>query len=353
MLITIKSHLLRMIKDKKLIIGVFMAPIVVVFLLFMISNPKNAIKSMKINVVDLNQTSDSQAFISAIKENTEFDFSLVELSNAEENLSNGYISGYLVFNKGFSKSILNNSKLDYDVYVSNGTDITPLINVLQTTALSFVSENSLPLTLSVDKSSATNKYPLSMLLSFIVNFIMFSMIYIVQELYDLKQTKILSRISTAPKTSFELIGSIWISMLVIILVQIATIDILCKMLFGMYLIPKSLSVLVMIVIFSLLVLSIGICISRLVKNGSVIALFANLIILPTGMISGTFMPTSFMPESLSKLGSLTPQYWIYNGIIQAAEAPNLSLLNNILVLGLMATLFFIIGSYKYKNHTIA
>lgn len=353
MLLTTKSHLLRMIKDKKLIIGVFMAPIIVVLLLFMISNPKNAIKTMKINIVDLNQTSESQAFISALKEKTEFDFTLVEMSNAEENLSNGYISGYLVFNKGFSDSILNNSNLDYDIYTSKQTNITPLINVLQTTALSFLSENSLPVTLRLDKSSATTKYPLGMLLSFIVNFIMFSMIYIVQELYDLKQAKILSRISTAPKTSFELIGSIWFSMLVIILAQITTVDILCKILFGMYLIPKSLSVLVMIVIFSLLVLSIGICISRLVKNSSAIAVFANLVILPTGMISGTFMPTSFMPEALSKLGSLTPQYWIYNGIIQAAEAPNLSLLNNILILGLMATLFFVIGSYKYKNHTIA
>lgn len=349
MLISIWGHLSRMFKDKKLIGGIFLAPLVVLLIIYMISNPQNAIQPIRVGIVDLDASETSSAFIQALQASESF--VLVESSKAAavEALKRNQISAYALIPAGFSQAFYKGDTAAYQVVAKAQSNLRPLQDWLTSGSMALLDPQLKSWQLDIHKEVAPSQYPLKLLLNFMVNFFMFSMIYIVQELYDLKHWKILSRISCAPKSNLQFLAEIWLSMLGILLLQISCINLVSKKLFKAYLIPIHWHSFILVALFAILILAIGLSLSKLIKNSSLIALWINLIVLPTGMISGTFLPADMMPEALTRLGLIAPQFWFSKGIIDIYQQSPIYGPYPFIVLGLMAVLFLIIGSHKYAS----
>lgn len=102
--------------------------------------------------------------------------------------------------------------------------------------------------------------------------------------------------------------------------------------------------------FALLVLSLGVFLSRVCKNPNLVPAFVNLIAIPTGIISGIFLPPQLMPKFMSNFSFLGPQYWIFTGIDKLNSGLGVaSILPNVAVILLITLCFFAAGTYKLQR----
>jgi ABC-2 type transport system permease protein len=102
--------------------------------------------------------------------------------------------------------------------------------------------------------------------------------------------------------------------------------------------------------FIIVNLSLGVLLTRLCKETNTIGVWANIIILPTGMVSGIFVPTQFLPDFLKPFSVLAPQHWVMTGIQKMNAGENLmSILPNIAVLLLFAVCIFSAGIFRFDR----
>lgn len=151
------------------------------------------------------------------------------------------------------------------------------------------------------------------ILNFLINYMMFSMIFIGTDLTTLKQENILRRLTAMPVKTVDLYGGQMIAFLSLLTLQIIEINVLIYIVIGA---PLSLNLALstgILVLMAALVLCFGLLVTRLTENNALIPVVCNLITIPLMMISGTFMPVDSMPI-LSKLKFFSPQYWVVDAI---------------------------------------
>lgn len=187
----------------------------------------------------------------------------------------------------------------------------------------------------------------TMIIGFIINFMMFSMIYIVHEIIHLKSNNILRRSFSAPYKSYQLLGGVLLSMFALLLIQVLVLNIVEYLILKEFILKGFLGM-VIIIPFIFSILGFGLLLARLVKNADIIPLFANLIIVPTGLISGTFLPKNMAPKFLEKFAFLSPQYWVMTGL-NSLENNLSTTISSIAILSLLALSLLALSSHNFTN----
>lgn len=340
-------NLKRMLKDKKALIGILMAPVIIMFIFGLIIPNGEAIMTLDIGVVDYSNSNESEFIINELKKDETYNVVIMEENEINSDIKNKFISMGLVIPKelvnGKNIKILKTENSQYQLLQSK------INNILRELAFLESVPNLQEDNRAIEYISNYVSTKWDFIMGFIINFMMFSMIYIINELMDLKKMNILKRCYTTPYSSFSLLGGIMLSMFFLLGLQIIVINIMTYILFQEFLIKNIIGGIILFTPFILVVLGIGIIISKIWKNPDVTPIIANIIIIPLGMVSGTFMPKGMLPSFLDKFAFVAPQYWIGNGIEKLNQGQMLEIMPNVIVLTLIALCLLSVSSYNFKG----
>ena len=186
-----------------------------------------------------------------------------------------------------------------------------------------------------------------LVLSLIINFIIFSANNISSEILNFKKQNILKRAITTSNRGFEIIGGIYLGMILIQSFVYMSVYICGKFIIG-YSFDNLAFILINTIVASIFSVSLGVFVTRLFQNESVVALAVNIVGISTTFLSLHSM--GFMGLSMSKspwillnIGKFTPQYWIFDSI------KNSSIFPNIFIVILMSLVLFTAGNIKVRD----
>lgn len=333
--------LLKMLKDKKAIIGIIIAPVIIMFMLSFMGNGTPS--DITIGLMDYNKSDMSEFLISQLEKDTTIHVRQMSEEEINENLEKQNISVGIVIPKDFNNQV-NILKTDENAYYVLKNKVNNILKEL-------ILIGNVPEIQKINHVKYINHYKSSnktFIIGFLINFMMYSMIYIITELMDLKKNNILKRCYTTPHNSFQLLGGIMIAMFFLVLIQFVAINIMSLILFKELLFTNIIGALIIFVPFIFAILGLGLLISRVWKNPDLIPVVANLIIIPTGMVSGTFMPKEMLPDFLTKFAFLAPQHWVANGLQNINESLTTAL-PSIVILILLALCLLTASSYNFSN----
>lgn len=188
----------------------------------------------------------------------------------------------------------------------------------------------------------------------IVSFLMYSMMYIVMDLYALRKEKILFRSLSTPNSNSEVLGSIFLSLLVILFMQSALLVTITKFAFNIYWGKSMTAVMLVFLALDLVVLSAGIVAARLAKSEEQISPIVSLIVTLTCALGGSFMPLDQIPnfpEVLKKAAYFTPQNWAVSALNDVAlkNSGVYDILPKLFILLLFAGVFFAAGALQFRE----
>lgn len=334
-------NLKKMLKDKKALIGIIMAPVIIMVLLSFVG--MNTSSEITIGLVDYSNSHGSRYIINQLEKDTSIKVSQMSEDAIYENLKKQNLTTGIVIPKDFNNQV-KILKTDDNTYYVLKNKINNIMKEL--ILIGEVSDEQKKSTVRYINYYQSSKK--KFMAGFIINFMMFSMIYIINELMDLKKYNILKRCYTTPHNSFQLLGGIMIAMFLLIMIQLVAVNVMSLILFKELLFSNIIGAFIIFIPFIFAILGLGLLIARIWKNPDLTPVIANLIIIPTGMVSGTFMPKEMLPDFLTKFAFLAPQYWVANGLQNINESFSLAL-PSLVVLVLLALCLLAISSYNFST----
>lgn len=188
----------------------------------------------------------------------------------------------------------------------------------------------------------------------IVSFLMYSMMYIVMDLYALKKEKILFRSLSTPNSNSEVLGSIFLSMFVILFMQSALLVAITKFVFNIYWGKSMIPAMLVFLALDLVVLSAGIVAARWAKSEEQISPVVSLMVTLTCALGGSFMPLDQIPnfpDALKKIAYFTPQNWAVSALndVTLKNSGIYDILPKLFILLLFAGVFFAAGALQFRE----
>lgn len=188
----------------------------------------------------------------------------------------------------------------------------------------------------------------------IVSFLMYSMMYIVIDLYSLKKEKILLRSLSTPNTNSKIAGSIFLAMFMLLFMQSLTLIIITKFVFNMYWGKSLFAVMLVFLTLDLVVLGAGLVAARWAKSEDQIAPVVSIVVTLTCALGGSFMPLDQIPNLpaiIKKISYFTPQNWAISALndITIRNVGVYNIIPKLLILILFAGVFFAAGAIQFRE----
>jgi ABC-2 type transport system permease protein len=354
----------RISKDPSLLLGIFTFPVLAVILLSILtSGGITNISPISVGISDNDKSKLSEEFINELSANKNFNISVYEDPEGRKAFGEHKIPSLLIIPEGFFEKSLNGQTIQLELVRSSGIPKDVLVGTAEGLIKKILKKEIIASLKDPDKIVKESEYlsleisvkasqaNITLLISIIITLMMFSSIFLAFEINNIRQKKLLFRFYSTPNTPRVLTGSILLSMFFWFCIQAIVLFSLSSYFLKSPLISQNiLSAGVLFGSFILFNLSLGVLIAKICKNSSLISAFANLIIVPTGMISGTFVPRELLPIFLEPFSVLAPQYWLMDGIEKINLGRNfLSIMPDILVILLFALCFFSAGIFRFKN----
>ena len=179
-------------------------------------------------------------------------------------------------------------------------------------------------------------------LNMIISFVLFSSIGISMELFELKRQNILKRSFTTSNKPRTIIGGVLAALFLISSLGYSGIFLLNLFINSNSYLNKAPIIILNIVFLVLLALSLGVFITRIIKNENLISIVLQIIISFTCFVGGSFMPIDLLPKGIRVFSKFTPQYWA----LQSIDTGNVWLS---FIVVLFALALFTAGTFKTKN----
>ncbi|WP_055666770.1 ABC transporter permease [Desnuesiella massiliensis] len=346
-------HLNRIFNDKKVIIIMFIIPAIIISFFSLMSKKSGDLKinPIKIGIVNKDERTSSQELIDYLKESKKFNMSFFNEEDGLKALGQNKVQALLIISKDFSEKLSQKSMPELEIKKpKEGSTYLSLMQSVNSFLGKKLYNKSSEVTKEVlsDSSDRVNFNPI--IPNFIMNFVLFSMIYITNELLEMKSNKTLLRSFSTPNSKIKILLSVLLSMFLLLTLQTLILIGISKYIFKFYWGSSFIGLLLVVFALVYVALSIGLLVSRFAKNQGQVAGFVNLIVTPTCIISGSFMPQEFLPEVFKKLAYFTPQNWSSNAITDLAlkNAGIINILPNVIVLLLFGTAFLTASQYIVK-----
>lgn len=353
-LIVLKSNLKRITKSKKIVIANFLVPAIVILTLGFMFNRITGTDN-EYAIINSDRGIYGEEFIKEIEKNSKVkvyqkdegiervrkkrislcyeipeDFSeLISKGEKPQIISHKIESGVEPGNFQLSANSLINKMILREELKNNRKSIS-------LEALSYEKNNIN--VIGKDKEAMSDIITLNM----IISFILFGSIGISMELFELKRQNILKRsfaTSNKPKT---IIGGILVALFLISSLGYSGIFLLNLFINSNSYLNKAPIIILNIMFLVLLALSLGVFITRIIKNENLIAVVLQIIICFTCFVGGSFMPIEFLPKGIRVFSKFAPQYWA----LQSIETGNVWLS---FIVVLFALALFTAGTFKTKN----
>jgi ABC-2 type transport system permease protein len=167
----------------------------------------------------------------------------------------------------------------------------------------------------------------------------------IMDLLNLRKGKILERFLSTNNRGYEIMGSIYLSMLIVQGVLYSASFVVMEVAFKYNF--QNFGILILnILLMSMVCISLIVMLSRIFKEPSVASVVLNLTTMSMFflyIIGMTGETSSKVPAVIVTLSKFTPFYWSLGSIEQSVLFPN------VIILILMALVFFSAGSIRYSN----
>lgn len=136
--------------------------------------------------------------------------------------------------------------------------------------------------------------------------------------------------------------------LVVSMLQIAMVLIGLSLL-GVNFFAPVIAIYLILVAFSLCVISLSVLIAIVAKSGNAATATIGFVVSPSCMIAGCMWPIRYMPEVLQKLAYLMPQRWVLDAIIMLQKDKSIvDIMPNLLVVSAFTMFFALLSVYKLR-----
>ncbi|NKF06700.1 ABC transporter permease [Clostridium gasigenes] len=346
-------------KDYVSIGCMFILPIAVVIFVNFISGPGPSSKSLNLKVAMVNlDTGDlGKELVEKINPPSVYD----NKEEALEGLKNYNVIAIYEIPENFTNQINDNKKPtinSYKLEAGNSVQIFEVqieekvnelfkVQILKNSNIinneNEVNKNIINIQYDMEKNimGGTEFMPIVMIMFFLVSFSS----NISTDLLKLRQGKILERFLSTANKGYEIIGSIYISMVITQTIMYTASFIVMKLILKIKFVNFEFLVL-NIALMSMISISLAIMVNRIFKIPGVASLVLNLIsiimffLYMAGLIGET---SSNILQIIITLSKFTPFYWALGSIEKAVLFPN------IFILILIALTFYSAGSIRYSN----
>lgn len=353
-LIVLKSNLKRILKNKTLIFANFLIPLAIV-LIFGFIFKNTSMDSKKDIIINSDRGVYGEEFIKELKINSKIE--VYEKNDAIERLKKKRITVCYEIPENFSEligkgekpkiisySLEKNMNLGNFEFNANSVINKMLLKGELKNSGSDVSMENLRSdgvkveVIAKEKKTVEDTVVLNMLISFVF----FSSIGVATEFFQLKKENILKRSFTTANSSRTIIGAILGALFILTSICYSIIFLMNIFINAPNTLNKAPIILLNLVFIVFFSLSLGVFITRIVKNEKLIAMVLQIIISLTCFVGGSFAPIEFLPKGVRVFSKFTPQYWS----VQSIRTGNVTLAFVVL---LFAVVLFTAGTFKVKN----
>lgn len=189
---------------------------------------------------------------------------------------------------------------------------------------------------------------LSIVPGYVVMFVFFIMISMVQVFIKDRDKGMTSRLASTPLSSYYYLLGKWLPFMCIVLIQIVVL-----LLFGRVVYDVPLGEPIILLILSLFitftVTAIGLTMSLMVNTENMGIAITQIIALGGAMLSGLWVPLEMMPEFMQTIGRFLPQYWAHQSFQDAmAGTTDLTeLMQTLAILFAIGLTAFIVAVIRY------
>lgn len=348
-------------KDIKVVAQMFILPILVVFFVNSILGPKpnedNLKLNLKVGIINLDKGNLGEGLVEKTKVPNVYD----NKEEALKALKNYNVIALYEIPENFTEEINSNKKPTINSYKLQEGNAVQIFDVQVESAINELTEIEILKKNNIikdQKDLGSNMVKLQynmekkvipvtdfMTIVFIMFFLVSFSSNISADLLTLRKGKILERFSSTSNKGYEIIGSIYFSMIITQVIMYTSSFMVMKLLFKINF--QNFGILVLnIALMSMVSISLAIMVNRIFKEAGIAVVVINLIsiIMFFLYIAGDMAQASTkMPRIISTLSKFTPFYWSLGSIEKSKLFPN------VFVLILIALVFFSAGSIKYSN----
>lgn len=377
-------HLKRLLIQSKrvLLLTILMPTVIVCLVTFLFSNYKSN-ASINVGIVNSDRGAEGKGLLKSL-EKEDFVIDKLSYEEAKTKIKKNVEGIVLVVPGNFTEKIKNGEKPSIEILkTESGNMDSSIANQVNAYIGREVIKNGtsskvIKLGVNVDKNkfdkdmkeASNNKYVTissnyvehdgvqslagTVSSNLIVSFLMYSMMFIVMDLYALRKEKILFRSLSTPNANSQILGSIFLSMFVILFMQSTLLVTITKFAFNIYWGKSMLSVILIFLALDLVVLSAGIVAARWAKSEEQISPIVSLMVTLTCAIGGSFMPLDQIPnfpDALKKISYFTPQNWAVSALndVVLKNSSVYDILPKLFILLLFAGVFFAAGALQFRE----
>lgn len=192
-------------------------------------------------------------------------------------------------------------------------------------------------------------------LGFMVMFVTFTVIFGAGEILEEKKINTWSRLNATPTgRSTMILGKIMGTFLTGWF-QVAFLVLFGRFVFGISWGNSIHASAILISVYLLSVTGTGMFLASLVQTNAQLGAYSSILIICTSMMSGCWWPVEIQPPVMQKIAAFLPQYWAIKGLTNTVVG-NLglqSIIEPVLVLTVMGTIFFILSVFSGKVKEMA
>jgi ABC-2 type transport system permease protein len=353
-LIVLKSNLIRLLKNRSIIITTFLLPAAATLIMGFIFNTTSD-KSSVTAIINSDSGVYGKEFIAELQKSTPI--KLYSKKSGLEAVKKKKISLCYEIPGNFSQMIENGEKPQIVSYNLTGAPVygnyellaNSLINkmIMQSQLKNKGEEVSLQdlsyketriKVINKDKESLTDV----IILNSLISSCLYSAIGIAMEFFKLKNENTLKRSFTTSNRPGTIIGGVLFAPFIIDSAAYITIFLLYLLIDSRDFLSKAPIIMLNLTFITLLALSLGIFVSRIFKNENMINAVAQIIITVTCFVGGSLIPSEFLPKSIKMFSKFTPQYWALHSI----DTGNVGMS---FIIVLFAAALFTAGTFKIRD----
>jgi ABC-2 type transport system permease protein len=349
-----------MIKDKKVILLMFVMPFAVSSFICFIVQKETSSSSFPVSIVIKDSGIQGKSLVDEIIESERnfYKITVISEEEAKSKIKDGKALAAYIIPEDFSEKLQYGQKPEVrllksgnenvafkigqyiDAYVNKQVMITNLRQSINSVNEGLVMEN----VIATEVNSVGSAFDFARLvLLLLINFIVFSATYVSTEMLSQRKQQTLTRQLTTPHKPWEISGGLILGFalieIVIYFIQVILLKEIFKLNFGVPLANILIGVLVMVVVS----VSIGLFAVRITSNEGLLSIIVISIGNGMGFVSGSFSAPGSLPKAVENLSKFTPQHWFIE-IMNGGKVAT-----NSLIILLFALVFFTAGSLKFTR----
>ncbi|WEK54483.1 MAG: ABC transporter permease [Candidatus Cohnella colombiensis] len=188
-------------------------------------------------------------------------------------------------------------------------------------------------------------------LGFLIALMMFSALNLTGIIIKEKENRTFLRILSSPVSSRSYVLANVLLSLIILTLQIIVTLVLMRTVFEIDTGVPFVQMLLVMMLFAIAAIGLSLMIVAITRSSQGSNALANLIITPTCLITGCYIPTSVLPDVVQKVASFFPQRWTLEAINKLQQGESLGTIGiNLAIIVSFAAAFSLIAIYRFNRN---